>query len=245
MHAWLMNGIDDLLGLFDLFDLGVLLGDSSTAEKIEALWRIAMLAAAIYLYGRYLLKRTAASAASLFPAGVLLVYAFLIRWLDVNGWEHIERLWPVFLLGPALGLFQWYVFGGRSRFVLVPAVLAAVTGLIFTGANAGSAVFPASEWWPVFPLLLALCMHLGGLSDSLPGRLLLIPGGALLLYGILFLTNSLMGVPYGQLWPLFLFGPAVGLLELYALGYKRWFVTIPCAVFVLLGAVFVSVFNIN
>ncbi|WP_409345059.1 hypothetical protein [Paenibacillus sp. MBLB4367] len=239
MVAWVKSGLDGLLGVFDL---DVIFGDYPLTDKIEAFWRMAMLGFAIYLYGRYLLKRNTGGAWTLFPAGVLLVYAFLIRWLDVNGWEQIERLWPLFLLGPALGLIQWYVFGGWSRFVLVPAVLVTGTGLFATGMNAGSAVLPASEWWPVFPMLLALSMHMGGLTNSRWGRLLLIPGGALLLYSVMFLANSLMGVSYERMWPLFLFGPAVGLLALYALGVKRWYVTVPFAVFAVLGFVFLSVF---
>jgi hypothetical protein len=65
----------------------------------------------------------------LVPAGILLVYGLLF--LAVQLWPQatMEKLWPLFILGPAVGLFEMYAFSGSRSGSMIPVfILTAVGG---------------------------------------------------------------------------------------------------------------------
>ena len=41
----------------------------------------------------------------------------------------MELLWPIFILAPAIGLFQFYLFGSRNKGLLIPVGILTGIGL--------------------------------------------------------------------------------------------------------------------
>ena len=83
----------------------------------------------------------------LMPGGVLLTYGILFYYCSANGYSWMGKLWPLFLLGPAVGLFQVYIFGTREKGLLVPGGILGGLSLIFllsnfTTLDIGSLLFP-------------------------------------------------------------------------------------------------------
>jgi hypothetical protein len=64
----------------------------------------------------------------LVPAGILLLYGLLFLANELVPQATMERLWPVFILGPALGLFEMYVFSKGRSGSLIPVFILTVIG---------------------------------------------------------------------------------------------------------------------
>lgn len=54
------------------------------------------------------------------PGGILTTYGFLFLTNSIFGWHLMEKLWPIFPIGVAIGLFQLYIFGKREKELLIP-----------------------------------------------------------------------------------------------------------------------------
>ncbi len=68
------------------------------------------------------------------PGAILLVYGALFLFNVISSWRVMADFWPVFLLGPALGLFEMYLFG-EARETLIPAGILTVVGGLFLATN--------------------------------------------------------------------------------------------------------------
>ena len=60
------------------------------------------------------------NAGILVPGGILITVGVLFYINIFFGWHLMEFLWPVFILAPAIGLFQLYLFGTRIKALLIP-----------------------------------------------------------------------------------------------------------------------------
>ncbi|ALS27326.1 hypothetical protein ABEV74_16680 [Paenibacillus cisolokensis] len=69
----------------------------------------------------------------LIPGGMLCVYALLFLFCTVSGWDNMKYVWPFFILGLAVGLYEFYLFeSSRPRFAFTASVaLAAVSAAAF------------------------------------------------------------------------------------------------------------------
>lgn len=67
----------------------------------------------------------------LVPGGILTLYGLFFYFNIVTGWHFMDNLWPVFILGPGVGLFQLYVFGGRDRGVLIASSILGFISMVF------------------------------------------------------------------------------------------------------------------
>ena len=63
--------------------------------------------------------------------GILITYGLLFLVNVIYGWHLMENLWPLFLLGVAIGLLQAYLFGGREKYLLIPIGILGVISLFF------------------------------------------------------------------------------------------------------------------
>ncbi|MUT66220.1 hypothetical protein [Paenibacillus sp. NEAU-GSW1] len=71
-------------------------------------------------------------AAVLVPGGILTVYALLFMVCNIFGWDTIKYLWPLFIFGIAVGLYEYYLFGNsRERVVLTASLVLAAFSAIF------------------------------------------------------------------------------------------------------------------
>ncbi|MCP8967781.1 LiaI-LiaF-like domain-containing protein [Ectobacillus ponti] len=94
----------------------------------------------------------------LVPGGVLLVLSLLFIFEAVTGWRFAGQTWPVYMLAPAVGLFELYVFGGRQRTLLIPVAVLSIVSLSFLAQMALRFTF---EFWPLLLVAVGVWMLTG------------------------------------------------------------------------------------
>ncbi|MEK3984369.1 hypothetical protein MHB77_13330 [Paenibacillus sp. FSL K6-3166] len=92
----------------------------------RALWPLVILLAGLVLHMLFFSRR--ASATVLIPAGILTVYGLLFGLCNIWGWGLMKYLWPVLLLGIAVGLYEYSInsprrTGGLSAIAVILGVL--------------------------------------------------------------------------------------------------------------------------
>lgn len=92
--------------------------------------------------------------------------------------------------------------------------------------------------WPVIVLAIGLIFHLYYFFAREHNEGLLVPGGILLVYGVMMLLIQTAGQSLGKLWPLFILGPAFGLFELYVFSRGRKGSMIPVFILTAIGGGF-------
>jgi hypothetical protein len=69
----------------------------------------------------------------LMPGGLLLTVGIVCQTSEIfNLWNF---MWPGFILAPAVGLFEMYIFGKRSKGLLIPVGILTGLSLIFFASN--------------------------------------------------------------------------------------------------------------
>ncbi|MBL0389180.1 hypothetical protein JJB07_21540 [Tumebacillus sp. ITR2] len=105
------------------------------------LWPLFLLVPGILFHVRFFMSPQEHNAGILVPGGVLTVLGCLFLFCNIFGWGSLHGLWPVFMLAPAVGLFEQYMFGGRNAGLLVPVSILTVIAVIFLGLNAMNGMF--------------------------------------------------------------------------------------------------------
>ncbi len=157
---------------FLLILLGVLfLGNNLAWFNLdwENLWPLVMILGGILFWIGWIGNRK--EVGLLMPGTILTTYGLLFLYCSQDGWYQMDRLWPVFLLGPGLGFFFMYLLGSRERGLLIPASILTVLAILFW---AGENVF--HFFWPI--LLIGVGIYLlffrrrGNISgtDTKPGE---------------------------------------------------------------------------
>ncbi len=102
---------------------------------MDELWPSFLLIPAIGFHIYFFMDPSPKRAGVLVPGGILLVYAplFFFSQLFFNG--DMSKTWPIFLLGPALGLTEMYIFGGRKHTLLIPILILTTVAFIFLATN--------------------------------------------------------------------------------------------------------------
>lgn len=108
------------------------------------------------------------------------------------------------------------------------------TGVMLILSNFGVIEIVWDNLWPLFLLIPGIVFELSYFTYRKDAGLL-VPGGILITYGLLFLVN----VNYGwhlmdNLWPIFPLGVAIGLFQLYLFGEREKGLLIPIGI---LGAI--------
>lgn len=116
-----------------------------------------------------------------------------------------------------------------------------IIGTLFLLSNLGYLDFSWSYVWPLALLVPGVYLHFSFFTglDKNPG--ILVPGGILTTYGLLFYANVIFGWGImAELWPVFLIGISIGLLELYIFGGGDKALLIPIGVLGGLGLIFLT-----
>jgi len=117
-----------------------------------------------------------------------------------------------------------YIFGFLLLFI----------GVILILSNFGVIEIVWNNLWPLFLLILGIIFELSYFIYRKDAGLL-VPGGILITYGFLFLVNVIYGWRLMEdLWPIFILGVVIGLLQLYLFGGREKGLLIPVGI---LGAV--------
>ncbi|MNJ48730.1 hypothetical protein D3C77_439310 [compost metagenome] len=120
----------------------------------KALWPFLLLAPGIALH--YWVFSRRGSAELLLPAGILVVYSFLFFIGIIWGWTTLfHKMWPAFILGIAIGLFEYYAYASqRQSSLLIAAITLGAVSIVLLGWS----LFAFS-----FIYLLALVLIAGGI----------------------------------------------------------------------------------
>lgn len=79
----------------------------------------------VFVFGRRL------TPAALIPAGILTVYGLLFGICNTFGWGLMAYLWPVLLLGVAVGLYEYSLYASsRTRGLTAGAVVLGAVSLL-------------------------------------------------------------------------------------------------------------------
>ncbi|MHC2994118.1 MAG: hypothetical protein IBV53_01235 [Candidatus Atribacteria bacterium] len=107
-------------------------------------------------------------------------------------------------------------------------------GVLLILANFGVIEIVWENLWPLFLLIPGILFELSYFIYRKDAGLL-VPGGILITYGILFLVNVMYGWHLMEdLWPIFPLGVAIGLFQLYLFGMREKGLLIPIGI---LGAI--------
>lgn len=70
----------------------------------------------------------------LVPGGILTVYSFMFFYCNLFGWESMSYLWPGFIMGVAIGLFETYYFDlNKPKAAFIgSAILATIAAIFFS-----------------------------------------------------------------------------------------------------------------
>lgn len=104
----------------------------------ENIWPIFILLPGILLESSYFMNRSLQNAKVLVPGGILIVVGIFLFFSVFTDFEYMEKLWPIFILAPAFGLFQLYIFGGKQRELLTPVFILGLIGMTFLLINIGN-----------------------------------------------------------------------------------------------------------
>ncbi|WJH33059.1 hypothetical protein N6H14_23085 [Paenibacillus sp. CC-CFT747] len=87
----------------------LLLGKLGVFSFIGSLfWPLLVLAAGLLLH--YLYFNRVLPSGVLVPGGMLITYSVLFLFCNLFGWGTMAYLWPAFLLGIAVGLYELHLF---------------------------------------------------------------------------------------------------------------------------------------
>ncbi len=119
----LLLGNRDIFG-FNIFNLGYLLGNY---------WAALFLIIPGLLFHYAFFSHGRKDPGLLVPGGILIILGVVCQLsmlFDIWG-----QLWPGFILAPAVGLFELYIFGNRDKGLLVPVSILGALSLIFFSRN--------------------------------------------------------------------------------------------------------------
>ncbi len=118
-----------------------------TPIRMHELWPFFILGLGIYFFILFFTDRS--NFGLLMPASVLTVMGLLFLYCAAAGWQAMNMLWPLFIIGPGIGFFLMYALGKKERGLLIPAFILTGLGCIFLMGTAG-----AEDYWPIILILI-------------------------------------------------------------------------------------------
>ncbi len=117
-----------------------------------------------------------------------------------------------------------------------------IAGSLFTLDSLGWIHLSWGYLWPLFLLLPGIAFHAAFFAGRNQNAGLLVPGGILTVYGLLFSAMTIFGWQLMEVfWPVFILGVALGLFELYVFGPRETGLLIPVGILSLVGFAFLFI----
>jgi hypothetical protein len=133
-----------------LIGLVLLIGNLSQVG-MEILWPVFPLTVGLSFWIGYVHDRK--NHGLLMPGSILVVVSLLFFYCNLFGWWHMETLWPIFIMAPAVGFIAMYFGGKKERGLLIPAGILFSLGIIFLFVSSG-----LGDYWPVFLIIAGLLL---------------------------------------------------------------------------------------
>ncbi len=131
----------------------VLLAANLGAFSLVRFWPLLIVGLGVSFFLMWVGKR--GNYGLLMPATVMIVVGLLFLYCEIDGWRHMEDLWPVFLLAPGFGFILMYLLGTQERGLLVPGSILLIMGILFLSVNRW-----AGRWWPLVLVVVGLLILL-------------------------------------------------------------------------------------
>jgi hypothetical protein len=145
--------------LFSLQSLG-LVGDFWSFS-----WPLILLFISVGFHlGFFLSGARKQQAGLLVPGGILFVLSILFMFEEMTGWSFSDNTWPIYLFAVAFGLFELWLFGGRSFGLLIPIFILSCLGTVFILQNL--LPFNILSFWPVLLIIVGLFLIFAKSNDS-------------------------------------------------------------------------------
>jgi uncharacterized membrane protein HdeD (DUF308 family) len=119
----------------------------------EFIWPLFILIPGLSMELDYFANRSPNKVGELVPGGILTILGLFFYFNIFTNFSYMDLLWPIFILAPAFGLFQLYIFGKRERGLLIPVGILSVIGLIFLLTNLTTTAIGGSVIGAVFILI--------------------------------------------------------------------------------------------
>ena len=147
------RGSNFIWGFF-LIGMGIifLIGNLSRVG-MESLWPVFPLTVGLAFCVGYFYDRK--NYGLLMPGSILIVVSLLFFYCNFTDWWHMETLWPVFILAPAVGFLAMYFGGAKEQGLLIPAGILSGVGIIFLFVTSGF-----GDYWPLFLILAGVLLIL-------------------------------------------------------------------------------------
>lgn len=118
-----------LLGLFLFLNRG---GEFGIGEVFAYFWpSMFVIPLGLLFHWMYFSLTERKAVGLLIPGGILLVVGIVCQIsMLFNIWEYT---WPGFIMAVAIGLFEFYWFGDRNKYLLIPINILMVLSLLFFG----------------------------------------------------------------------------------------------------------------
>jgi len=127
-----MNGFRLMFGLFFVVIgiLALLAAINAISLSWDYFWPLFILVPGLAFEFSYFNRKSKdyRNAGILVPGGILLTVSVIFYINIFFGWHLMEYMWPLFILAPAIGLFQLYFFGKRNKGVLMATGILAGIG---------------------------------------------------------------------------------------------------------------------
>ncbi|MBM6617593.1 LiaI-LiaF-like domain-containing protein [Bacillus suaedaesalsae] len=128
---------------------------------------------------------------------------------------------------------------GKSNIVLGLTLI--LMGILFSLQSLGVIDNFWSAFWPMFLLIPGVIFHvaffISGAKKHLAG--LLVPGGILLVIGLLFVFESMTSWQFSHFtWPVYMYAVSFGLFELYIFGGRKRGLLIPVGILATVATIF-------
>lgn len=150
--VFIIFGVTGILGYF--FDYNFF--------SMSRLWPLFILIPGLGFELAYFAEHKAAGL--LVPGGILTTLGLLFLFETYTNWSFSAYTWPVYILAPAVGLFQLYLFGNRNKGLLIPVSILTIVAL-FSFFGTSYAFISRSLIWPVILIVVGLII-LFGKSDN-------------------------------------------------------------------------------
>lgn len=122
-------------------------------------WPVFILIPALGFHAGFFLSGMKKDLAGLLvPGGILLTLGLLFYFEEITNFQYAEYTWPIYILAPAIGLFEMWLFGDREKGLLIPITILTVIAGFFLAQMLFAALF---TFWPVIFILVGLYILFG------------------------------------------------------------------------------------
>ncbi|MCC9024118.1 hypothetical protein [Bacillus nakamurai] len=180
----------------------------------------------------------------LIPGGILLITGGLLWFETLTDWAYADVTWPVYLFAVSFGLFESWLFGKKQKGLLIASAVLVCIGIFGIFSNTNAVI--NEHGWPAILILFGIAFHIPIFSSKpVKNAGLLVPGGILLITGVLFFFEIATNWSYsGVTWPVYLLAAAFGLFELWLFGGKQKALLIPITVLTLTALCFIMMYQL-